>query len=542
MCSLVKKSVLKNGVNNWNAVHEIFLAFCFFLLMAGMVFSTIGMSLGLFGLGLLWLLDLWHGLSVRKITAWDKIKPFFSNKAALLISSIFMLHILGLLYTVNFDYALKDLRIKIPLFVLPFIIATSPVISEKKVHIIILLFIAAIFVNSLISIYVMQTQSLLDLRSISVFVSHIRYSLYVCFTIFLTGYMVLNYHQWKWYYRALLALIILWLIVFLFIAEFTTGIAILFIITISVVIVSLFHKKYRTIKFGIAIALLLVLFFSGRWINTIYQSTWKALPIDYPLPTHTALGNPYTHDSVAVDIENGNRTWMFISWYELEEAWNKRARLKFNEHNKRGDVVCYTAVRYLSSKGFTKDAEGLNKLNDADIAAIETGFTNYKYTQISNLEGKIYDLLWELRQVMLNKEYNFSTIGQRFEYWRNAIFVIKKYPIIGVGTGDVNEAMNKAYEERKTKLKPELRFRAHNQYLSFGVAFGIAGILFFIFILVAAPIVAKAFRYKTFLVFYAIALLSMLTEDTIETQAGVTFFTFFMTFYLVFLPRTKVDL
>lgn len=542
MSAQVKKSFLTKCTDNWSTIHEYLFAFCFFLLTAGMVFSTIGMSLGLFGLGLLWLLDLWHVISIQKKNTLEKIKPFFTNKAALLIFSLYVLHLLGLLYTVNFDYALKDLRIKIPLIVLPFIFATSPVFSIKKVNTFILLFIAAVVANSLFGMYIFGSRQLHDLREISAFVSHIRYSLYVCFAIFLAGYMAINYSQWRWYFRFALVLLSLWLVLFLFIAEFTTGIAVLFSITILVFLVSLFDKKYKVIKSILALVLIVFLLFAGRWIYFIYQQTWVAAPIVQPLLTHTPAGNLYTHDTAAIDIENGNRTWIYISWNELEKAWDKRSKIKFNETNKRGDIIGYTAIRYLTSKRLNKDAEGLKHLTDADILAIEEGFTNYKYIRISNLEGKLYDLLWELRQVLINKEANYSTIGQRLEYWRTAVHAFKKNPVLGVGTGDVNEAMNIAYQERQTKLKPELRFRAHNQYLSFGVAFGIIGLLFFVFVLIAAPIAAKAYRYKTFLVFYAIALLSMLTEDTIETQAGVTFFTFFMTFYLVFLPRTKMKL
>jgi len=40
-------------------------------------------------------------------------------------------------------------------------------------------------------------------------------------------------------------------------------------------------------------------------------------------------------------------------------------------------------------------------------------------------------------------------------------------------------------------------------------------------------------------VFLIIAILSMLTEDTIESQAGVTFFAFFYSFFLF--ARTATD-
>lgn len=46
-------------------------------------------------------------------------------------------------------------------------------------------------------------------------------------------------------------------------------------------------------------------------------------------------------------------------------------------------------------------------------------------------------------------------------------------------------------------------------------------------------------KQGVFLYFLLILLLSMLTEDTIESQAGVTFAAFFYSF-LLFLPEKKI--
>lgn len=48
-----------------------------------------------------------------------KFKVFFANKPALLISSIYLLHFAGLFFTTDWDYAIKDLRTKVPLLLLP---------------------------------------------------------------------------------------------------------------------------------------------------------------------------------------------------------------------------------------------------------------------------------------------------------------------------------------------------------------------------------------------------------------------------------------
>ena len=52
---------------------------------------------------------------------YEKFKKFFNNKAALVFSSLWLLHVVGLFFTDDFNYAFKDLRIKLPILILPII-------------------------------------------------------------------------------------------------------------------------------------------------------------------------------------------------------------------------------------------------------------------------------------------------------------------------------------------------------------------------------------------------------------------------------------
>ncbi|MBP7245000.1 MAG: hypothetical protein KBA99_06790, partial [Bacteroidia bacterium] len=78
----------------------------------------------------------------------------------------------------------------------------------------------------------------------------------------------------------------------------------------------------------------------------------------------------------------------------------------------------------------------------------------------------------------------------------------------------------------------EWRLRAHNQYLSFGVAFGWPGLLFFIFVLLFAVRFAFQQQNYIYIAFLIIAMGSFFNEDTLETQAGVTFFAFLNSVFL----------
>jgi hypothetical protein len=60
-----------------------------------------------------------------------------------------------------------------------------------------------------------------------------------------------------------------------------------------------------------------------------------------------------------------------------------------------------------------------------------------------------------------------------------------------------------------------------------GVAFGIGGIVFFICWLIIPPLYTRGFRDYYFMAFFCIMIASMLTDDTLRTQAGINFMAFF---------------
>ena len=80
---------------------------------------------------------------------WDLIKH---NKVALLLMSLYAIHLIGLWNTSNFDYALHDLKTKVPLLVFPFLMATSKALDRKQVNKILFLLCLATLVSTLISL------------------------------------------------------------------------------------------------------------------------------------------------------------------------------------------------------------------------------------------------------------------------------------------------------------------------------------------------------------------------------------------------------
>ena len=151
---------------------------------------------------------------------------------------------------------------------------------------------------------------------------------------------------------------------------------------------------------------------------------------------------------------------------------------------------------------------------------------------VFNPTARMQEIFWELNIYLKGGNPSGYSVAQRFEFWKAAIGIIKENFFIGVGTGDVEKAFDEQYEKINSPLTQEWRLRSHNQFLAIGTAFGVIGILWFLIALFYPLLSLKNYKDYFYLTFFIISFLSMLTEDTLETQVGITFFAFFNSLFL----------
>lgn len=470
----------------------------------------------------------------------NKLIAFKNNKAALIVSSIIILHLIGLLYTSDFVYAFKDIRIKLPLLILPLILSTSKPLSQKTIHAILQFFVAAIIAGTLISILILSGiihRELVDIRSVSIFISHIRFALLICVAIFISGFFL--FQSSKSTFRLIWALIILWLITFLIIIESITGLAALCFAVLVISGYIVFTSKIKLFKYFGLLMVLLIGIFVFYISNQINRGIPKAEKMDFSkLEQTTSNGNQYQHEVNSKLTENGHYVWIYFCNKELEEEWNKRSEIKISEKDLKGNNIHFTLVRFLTSKGLRKDGDAVNSLSEKEIKAIEKGVANVNYQNISSLDGRLHEIAWELDLYRTTGDPNGHSLTQRFEFWKAAIGIIKEHVVFGVGTGDIQKAFEAQYDKTNSPLFKEWRLRSHNQYLSIAVAFGVFGLIWFLITLFYPMFLQGKNRDYLYVSFLIIVLVSFLTEDTLETQAGVTFYAFFNSF-LLFVFRKK---
>lgn len=513
--------------------HNYIYIFALIILVIGLPVSKFLMSLSQIILACNWILE---GNLKNKFVA------FFKNKPALVLSSILLLHFLGLFFTSDFSYASNDIRIKIPLFALPIILSTSVPLSKKITSVILQFFIAAVVFSTIVSTLVLFgviERTIVDIRDISIFISHIRFALLICFSFFVSIYFVKESSTTK--LKLFYVFISIWLVVFLFLMESLTGVSILMITSALLLLLKLVQSKkiqLKIIGYSIVIACSVGAVFVFNKIQSLQSIQQK--PQSNLLLTATPRGNLYQHDLQGTLTENGNFIWINVCDKELKEAWSKRSEMNYDGNDSKGNPLRYTLIRFLASKNLNKDLDGVFALSNTEVNAIERGVSNVNHQNISNIQSRIQQTFWEIDVYKNTGDANGHSLTQRFEYWKASWFIIIENKWLGVGTGDLEQELFKQYDQMHSKLSIEYRLHPHNQFLSIALCFGIVGLLWFLVALFYPMIkLGKHYDYL-YLAFFIILICSFFTEDTLETQAGVTFSAFLNSF-LLFVFRTKEE-
>ena len=474
-----------------------------------------------------------------------KFRRFLKNKAALLIAGIWLMHVAGLLWTSDISQGWNDIRIKLPLLILTVVIAGTPPLSKKQFYLVLACFIAAVFAGTMVSMAVLTGvihREIIDIRDVFIFkISHIRFGLFTCIAIFsllyfaFSGKVPVNRTV-----KVLFVLLVLWLLTFLFIVESLTG------LTISLTIIFILFLAYawkrletkgRILLISAAAVLPVIFFF---FLNNIYKENYSPRRVSIDLNAKTEQGNAYTFNFENPEMENGYPAYVYMCDEELRRSWNRRSAVPFDSLDRKGQEIKFTLIRFLASKGLRKDSAAMTQLTDQEIKSIEKGIPNVNF-QSPSIIVRLMKVMWEFDQHSRGGDPNGHSIMQRLESWKAACGVISRNLFFGVGTGDLPAEVHKQYALMHSKLNPNHYLRAHNQYLAITIAFGITGLIYFLFALFYPLLTGYRKLNYFYLVFFLTLVMSMLTEDTLETQPGATFFAFFTAFFLFAFPDDRKD-
>lgn len=489
------------------------------LTVIALPFSNFLMSQGAFLMLLAWALDRWKNGPLFRSRGWGFWQTQLTFWAVI---ALFAWLLIGQLWTTELQNGWTALRIKLPLLAFPLVLITGRWDFKRGMRVVsytLALSIAAACLAVLWTGY--QSDSPLHAREWSPFISHIRFSLMIAFA-------------WSWWFwifirqRATRAGLICLLLSLLggWVIWKTASITGLLMVPLSGALVlwleGLGGKSPRMaqVRFGLRLLGLStgLLICIGGW-------NLKPTP---PAPSEmlqtTALGASYQHFPERCLRENGNPVWINVAWSELEASWNAISGVSFDGPDGRNQELKTTLIRFLTSKGLTKDAAGIHALSQGDIEHVEAGIPTVLEFEHQGLRRRWDIIQFEIANWLDGGDPSGHSLVQRFAFLHAASYVYHSHPLLGVGTGDLKREFASAYVAIDSPLQLPFRLRAHNQYVTFLISGGPIALILWIAVLVSLHFTqATVPERRATLLFVLILGLSCLSEDTLETQAGVTF-------------------
>ncbi|MEI8279837.1 MAG: O-antigen ligase family protein [Bacteroidota bacterium] len=127
-----------------------------------------------------------------------------------------------------------------------------------------------------------------------------------------------------------------------------------------------------------------------------------------------------------------------------------------------------------------------------------------------------------------NVSGDYGDIGRIVSY-DIALKEIKEHPVIGVGAGDILDAMKQGYDKWYPQIKDEQRLVPHNEFMTVALGCGIpTAILFLIWVLAPLSLVKRGRQSFFFFITWMGLLLSLMVEPMLEVQFGVFVYLFFL--------------
>lgn len=196
---------------------------------------------------------------------------YLRNKALILSSIFYVLHLIWLINTQNIKSGLFDIQVKMSFLILPFLVVSTVLQEKKNEEKIFLFFISGSFISQLISIfYVLYIKYFTNATisffygDISIFLHPSYMSLYVILSIVLSVFLL--YKQVGEKIKIVLILNLLFSIVFIFLLSSKSGMISLFLLVLMGVIFA-FLKINLNIWLKVIVSILLLLGIAFSLLN-----------------------------------------------------------------------------------------------------------------------------------------------------------------------------------------------------------------------------------------------------------------------------------
>ncbi len=223
-------------------LHQFIFLFSLYLLVSCLPLSKYFRSISILLLSLNWVAEgNWK----------EKLSLLRRNYAIPVFSSLFLIYLAGLINTQNLADGLSRVKNALPLLAVPLVIGSSAPLGIKNTRRLLLMFVLAVSVACLICLVRYFWKGLpgeWDFRSISLFMSHIRFSILIVMAILILLYLAF-YDDDLRHRRVWLLTLSLLLFLFLLFLRSMTGIMSFIIILPAFIMVTASGKGNRFVRY-----------------------------------------------------------------------------------------------------------------------------------------------------------------------------------------------------------------------------------------------------------------------------------------------------
>ncbi len=139
----------------------------------------------------------------------------------------------------------------------------------------------------------------------------------------------------------------------------------------------------------------------------------------------------------------------------------------------------------------------------------------------------------ELKTDLTNNVKIIENTEPRLARWKILIGLAKRSPVVGYGTGAERKMLKEKYYEEGLYISYLNEFNAHSQYLSILLRFGIIGLALFIYTLYFGFAAAVRKKDIVFLCFLVIIAVVSVSENYLDMDRGIFFYSFFFSLFLL---------
>jgi len=134
---------------------------------------------------------------------------------------------------------------------------------------------------------------------------------------------------------------------------------------------------------------------------------------------------------------------------------------------------------------------------------------------------------------------NWGGRSIRSAIWKCSEGLLRRHPLTGVGTGDIQDSLQQAYEDRKFYFASRYNhYNAHNEYLQMAIGHGVAGVLILVLcILVPAGTIRTREVQTAQLSFLFLFAAICFTEVILDINKGIIWYSFFNSIFAFVRPE-----